>query len=498
MSISNKTILIIAILINCLFGILPAPLFDEDEGFTANVAREMLQNNEYILLTSNFEPRYDKPPLAFWLMAGSIKVFGLQEWAVRLPSILFSAGLLLLLYRFVRKEYNEDKAVLSVLLLVGALQFSLMSKAAIADPMLYFFVVGAFINFWNYQKYDKSKNLYLFTICNALGFLTKGPVILLLSAVWIVALAFKRKKIIWSWIHPIQILLFLAIAAPWFILSYQKIGIQALNEFFLDHNVGRFSQSMEGHSGQLYYYVVVLFFGSLPFALQHFKTIYLEIRRKKDILDFVLWVWFLFVLIFFTLSATKLPHYIMLGFFPLCILSAQLLEKNGIKWAQIITSSFVLILLIAPKLALGLTDKIDDNYAVPLIQSFSSVFDTYYYVIQAACLLTLLVLIVRKNRSFLFICCFLISVNTTFLYYARAQQGPVQELAKVVDLPIKYTNHYTPSYSFYKNASYPISEPKPGDHFVGKITDFRNHNVEVLYSNGGMVWVKIKEETPKP
>ncbi|MCD8540141.1 MAG: glycosyltransferase family 39 protein [Leadbetterella sp.] len=133
----RRGVLMLAVLINAAFGFYPAPLFDEDEGFTAEVAREMLEKKEFVLLESNFEHRYDKPPLAFWVIAGSLHFLGNNEFAARFPGILASLLLQLMIYTFIRKRYGEDRAVTAGLFIVGALQFTLMSKSAIADPFLY-------------------------------------------------------------------------------------------------------------------------------------------------------------------------------------------------------------------------------------------------------------------------------------------------------------------------------------------------------------------------
>jgi hypothetical protein len=490
LKIDNKVVLLLAIILNSLFGLYPAPLFDEDEGFTAEVAREMLQNREFILLESNYEPRYDKPPLAFWIISGSLYILGNNEVAARLPSILFSAGLIYIIFVFVRKRYGVDKALIAGLLMIGTLQFSVMSKAAIADPILYFFVVSAMLSFLEYLENKKLKFLFLFTIANALAFLTKGPIVLFISAILVITSSFHLRswKPLFAVIDIRQIAVFLLLVLPWFILSYQKVGMLMINDFFFKHNVGRFSNSMEGHSGSYFYYVIVFMAGFLPFSFAHLNTLIKAIKTKLDLTGRVLLVWFIAVFVFFTFSATKLPHYLMLGFFPLVILSAKFFTNTSLKTAKITAAVFVFILLVLPWAAPKIT--IDDIYAQALIGGFPEVFGLSYYLVGIISLLFILFSL-RFKSSFGFVIPFLLVINFVLINYARLQQGPVKELAEKVNTEIVMKNHYSPSFSFYRKQPHHIRELQAGDFSIGKNIDFRNYETRVLYEKYGTVWIKI-------
>lgn len=492
LKIDNKAVLLLAIIINSLFGLYPAPLFDEDEGFTAEVAREMLQNREFILLESNFEPRYDKPPLGFWIISGSLYFLGNNELAARLPSILFSAGLIYMIFAFARKRHGIDKALISCLIVTGTLQFSLMSKAAIADPILYFFVVGAMLFFLEYLENKELKFLLLFTVGNALAFLTKGPIVLFISAVVVStsSLHLRSWKPLLAVISIRQIAVFLAVVLPWFILSYQKVGMLMISDFFFKHNVGRFSNSMEGHNGSYFYFVIVFMAGFLPFSFGHLTTLIKAFKTKLDLTEKVLLVWFIAVFVFFTFSATKLPHYLMLGFFPLVILSSKFFSAKSLKVAKITAAVFVLILLALPLLAPEISKKIDDIYAQALIGGFKEVFTLEYYLMGCAALIFIIVSI-RSKSSFSFIIPFLIVINLALINYATLQQSPIRELAEKVDTEIVMKNHYSPSFSFYRQQPHHIRELKAGDYSIGKNIDFRNYETRILHEKYGTIWVEI-------
>jgi 4-amino-4-deoxy-L-arabinose transferase-like glycosyltransferase len=492
LKIDNKAVLLLAIIINSLFGLYPAPLFDEDEGFTAEVAREMLQNREFILLESNFEPRYDKPPLGFWIISGSLYFLGNNELAARLPSILFSAGLIYMIFAFVRKRYGIDKALITCLIVIGTLQFSIMSKAAIADPILYFFMVGAMLSYLEYLESKKLKFFFLFTAGNALAFLTKGPIVLFISAVVVLtsSLHLRSWKPFLAVIGVKQIAAFFAIVLPWFILSYQKVGMLMINDFFFKHNVGRFSNSMEGHSGSYFYFAIVFMAGFLPFSFAHLTTLVKAFKTKLDLTEKVLLVWFIAVFIFFTFSATKLPHYLMLGFFPLVILSTKFFTLKSLKIAKITAAVFVLLVVILPFIASEIAKRIDDIYAQALIAGFKEVFTSNYYFVGGAALVFIIASL-KYQSSFGFIIPFLIVINLALINYAALQQGPIRELAKKVNTEIVMMNHYSPSFSFYRRQPHHIRELKTGDYSLGKNIDFRNYETKVLYEKYGTVWVEI-------
>lgn len=534
----NRGILILAVCVNAVFGFYPVPLFDEDEGFTAEVAREMLDRGEFILLESNYEPRYDKPPLAFWVMSGSLYLFGNNELAARFPAIWASLILQYLIYGFIRKRYGEDRAVITGLFVAGSLQFALMSKSAIADPLLYLFVTGAIFSLIRFAEEGIQKDLFLFMLWNALAFLTKGPVVLFISAVAVLTVVVCQKKasFIWKVLKPLPLLVFLLLVLPWFVLSYDKVGMLIIEDFFFKHNFGRFSQPMEGHGGSYFYYFGVLLIGFLPFSLSHVYGFYRclattsqpllrlfrgdqrrDIQTKNERAGFkpqagsatreediaaqntgprgdlaatVFLIWFIAVFILFTFSATKLPHYLMLGFFPLAMLSSAYFSRRGLLISGALACLLIFLLWSAPLVAVHLVPQIRDEYARRLISGFPEVFGGLYYGMQLFCLAGAIYSLNQKSTGYVFF--FLVSVNSSILAYGLLQQGPVREMAKVVDTEVVMKNHYLPSFSFYRQQAYPVREPLPGEYSVGRISDFRNFDYEILYEKYGTVWVKIK------
>ena len=122
------------ILFLCLYilasfiGMYYTPLFDEDEGFFAEAARHLLATSDYITVTVNGELRYDKPALFFWFTALSMKIFGQNEFAVRLPSFIFFLCLLRLLYHFGKKYLSQNAAQNAIIITISLVQFQVLSR----------------------------------------------------------------------------------------------------------------------------------------------------------------------------------------------------------------------------------------------------------------------------------------------------------------------------------------------------------------------------------
>ncbi len=162
-----------------------------------------------------------------------------------------------------------------------------------------------------------------------------------------------------------------------------KPGKNLSADFFLNHNVNRFQTAFEGHYGGILYFVPVLLLGLLPFTaviLKSFSKI--RIIWADPFFSFLL-IWFAFVFILFSLSGTKLHHYIIYGYSPLCVLGGWYAANN--KRLPIVWPSFILLILLAviPFLIQGFIPKIDDEYAVEIIKGVSSEFDIFYAVNNA-------------------------------------------------------------------------------------------------------------------
>ncbi len=299
-----------------------APLFDEDEGFYAEASREMLENGNYLTAHINGAPQYDKPILIYWLQVISFRIFGQNEFAARFPSALATFLWMLAIFSFTRRHIGLQSGFLSALFFISAIQVTITGKAAIVDSALNLFLTQCLFHLYEYTQ-NKKRRIYSAAIYAGLGFLAKGPVAVVIPfGVSLIYCLMQRQFRLWLKMvfNLPAILIFVAIALPWYVLEYLDQGMIFIQDFFLKHNLERFSRAFEGHSGSLLYYVPVIIIGTLP----HCGLLFGLIRQarsllKQDVYRFC-FIWAGFVLILFSFGSTKLPHYILSAFPPLFIL----------------------------------------------------------------------------------------------------------------------------------------------------------------------------------
>jgi 4-amino-4-deoxy-L-arabinose transferase-like glycosyltransferase len=300
-------------------------LFDLDEGLWSESAREMLVTGNFVVPQFNFKPLYDKPPLYFWLVCLSFKIFGVNEFGARFVSLASSLLLVIATYFFVRMLVNRRAALLSALALTANTAGVLMAKAAVLDPLLTLFIALSVYSFMAAFSSGK-KYLYLGSYaCAALAFLTKGPIGLIVPLGAILPFIFiNRSRVnIPDLRLPAGILLFAVICVPWYALAALRTHGVFLYEFFLYHNLDRFTQAIDAHSGPVFIYIPVLLVELFPwsaFLPAAIARCVREIRRSPQRVngegfsssaEFLAALWLLIPFVIISLARTKLPNYIL-------------------------------------------------------------------------------------------------------------------------------------------------------------------------------------------
>ncbi|HBP87729.1 MAG TPA: hypothetical protein DD706_08545, partial [Nitrospiraceae bacterium] len=305
-------------------------LTDRDEGSNAEAAREMLETGDWISPTLNYEPRYAKPAFVYWLISGSYAVFGINEFAARLPSALSGLCLLLLQYVFIRKWAGPTVAILASFMLLLNLEFLGINRLVLTDPELVVFTTLAGYSFWHALHHEQTRRWFfaVFYLAMGCGMLVKGPVGIIIPLVGVIPyLTLTRQwSAFWQRGFPlVGIVLVAAVAAPWYLMMFQIHG-EAYWAAAQANTSGRFMNPMEGHGGTLFFYVPVILVGffpwsaCLPFVLYHtlkrWKTYWQGqgLASQEQQLEVFLSLWVVGLLVFFTLSATRLPHYIYPAF----------------------------------------------------------------------------------------------------------------------------------------------------------------------------------------
>ena len=293
-------------------------LTDRDEGSNAEAAREMVASGDWLTPTLNGSPRFAKPILIYWLISGSYLAFGVSEFTARLPSALFGTLLVLMLYAFASRIFGPTVGLRAALMLLLNFEVLAIGRMVLTDMALVFFTTfSIFCFFLAMQGVGRTKRWYWgFYIGMALATLTKGPVGVLIPLLAVIPyLLFTRR---WREVARECRLLpgaavFLLIAAPWYAAMFLLHGTDYAASARGD-TLTRFSSVIGGHGGTILFYIPILFLGFFPWS-GFLPAALVQALRKSDegpqrAVQFLCAVWVLGVFIFFTLSSTRLPHYI--------------------------------------------------------------------------------------------------------------------------------------------------------------------------------------------
>jgi 4-amino-4-deoxy-L-arabinose transferase-like glycosyltransferase len=367
--LSNRVLggLLIVLLALWLLRLGASPLFDVDEGAFAEATRELVTGNDWGSTTLNGADRFDKPILVYWLQAISLKIFGVNEFAVRLPSALCAFLWCVAIGQFAWRRYGRAVAIAAAGVLATSLGPMLIGRAATADALLNMLLTLSTLDLWRHLENGQAAPRRRAFAWIGLGLLAKGPVALLIpaaaAALWL-GIGRDRSRLVRLVSDPKAWLLMIAIATPWYAYAVLRHGWAFVDGFLLHHNLQRFSGSLEGHAGSIGYYVEILPAAMLPWTAllvpfaMHWRA------RWNEPLGRFLQLWFAFVLVFFSLSGTKLPHYILYGFTPLVLLVAQELVTAG-RWLRFALCLTMLAVIAAgaasPWIAQAVAERTNDG-----------------------------------------------------------------------------------------------------------------------------------------
>lgn len=232
------------------------PLPDTTEARYAEIGRKMVELGDWITPWFDWNmPFWGKPPLAFWLSAGSMKLLGAGEFAARLPSFILGFAMLGLVFGLMRRQRGLDAALVACLVLASTALFFVCSGAVLTDTALAFATTLAMGAFWRGTRSSGRPAVawrYAFFAALGLGLLAKGPVALLLVGTPLILLSLitRRWRAQWGplpWIGGT--LLMLAVALPWYVMAEMKTP-GFLSYFLGGENFKRFTDS--GWKGDLY------------------------------------------------------------------------------------------------------------------------------------------------------------------------------------------------------------------------------------------------------
>jgi 4-amino-4-deoxy-L-arabinose transferase-like glycosyltransferase len=365
-------------------------LLGPDEPRYAQVAREMLARHDWITPVLYGHTWLEKPILLYWGEMLSYCAFGVSDLAARVPSAV--AATLLVFGTFLAVRRIRYEARLDAALMVGSGVLILGFARAAATDMLLAAPFALSLLAWfcwyqsAYEPIDKSPRsqrvfLILFYALNALAALAKGPVAPALAALVVIAfcVAQRNPRALLRTLDPVSIAAFLIIAAPWYVLV-QIHTPEFFRVFFMQHNLARFGSNLYRHKQPFWYYIPVALVGTLPWTvwlLHGLNDAWKAVRGRAVpavantsssdapvvptfTFEIFLATWAVVPIVFFSLSHSKLPGYILPSVPALLILGACAVHRRALQdesphWLAVCCHALLLAaiavgLCIAPRL----------------------------------------------------------------------------------------------------------------------------------------------------
>lgn len=495
-----------AVYFGLFYGLDDFPLFDVDEGAFSEATREMLERGDFVTTYLNGQLRFDKPILTYWLQALSVSVFGLDEFGLRLPSALAATAWIGAIMVFARQQADAATGYAAALLAATSLGVTAIGRGATADALLNMLLALALFDMYRYLQQPAARYRRRAFLWIGLGLLAKGPVALLIpGAVSCAAFALHGKFALWSRavLDPLGWAILLGVAAPWYVLEYQRHGEPFLEGFFMRHNVEPFLSPLQGQGGGIFYYLPVALLLLLPHSGLLLRVLPQARNWRATPLDTFLWCWFGFVLVFFSLAGTKLPHYLLYGATPLFVLMAVHRHTLESRLLAFLPPVLMLAALVAlPHALQWLGPGIHNAYQREALTQ-PGVFGRGWHVVASALLLAVLALALLPRGALwprlaiaALLCAFAVG-GLLLPALGTLQQAPVKEaalFARGAGLAVRTWHVNVPSFSVYRRAVTTHADVLRRGEVILTRSDKLSElgPLQVLYRKGGVVLVRLR------
>lgn len=344
------------------------PLFDKTESRYAEIARLMAETNNWIVLHIDYQtPFWAKPPLSTWLSALSFSIFGVSELTARIPSIFISLLIIYGVYKILK--FNIDTFIILAFLLLTTPEFLIHTGVVSTDTALNFCVVLIMLALYKaFENPNDKKWGFLVFIGIGLGLLTKGPLIIVLTAppffVWLLLHKFSIKQIWQNLPWLIGVIITVIMAVPWYYLA-DKMSPGFLDYFIVGEHFKRFLEP--GWKGDLYgsghaqpkgMIWVFLFIFTFPW----FQLVLINLWKNRKSIFKDKWIsflvlWLIWTPLFFTMSRNILHTYILPVTVPIALLCLHYLKTINKKKVWIWLGSILPFLIIIASVVILLSGK---------------------------------------------------------------------------------------------------------------------------------------------
>jgi 4-amino-4-deoxy-L-arabinose transferase-like glycosyltransferase len=347
------------------------PLAHPDEGRYSEISREMATSGDWVTPRLNGVKYFEKPPLQYWASALALEAFGNEEFAARLYVGIAGLAAMLILGYTARRLHGGDAAMAAMIALVSSPYFLALGGIVTLDMGLTLWTTASFCSWLlaeNASEDSRERRCWMLAAwaSMALAVLSKGLVgILFPAAALFLACVVRRdfspvRRLEWGY----GVIVFLAIAAPWFVVV-SRANPEFAEFFFVHEHFTRFLTTTHRRVEPWWYFLPILFAGFLPWmfalpsAVAHaWRT---DASRVTQPLRFAL-IWSAFVVLFFSASGSKLPAYILPAFPPLALVVGRYLIDAPVRHLLVRLAPLPVVALILLGAAWRMPDSAKDAW----------------------------------------------------------------------------------------------------------------------------------------
>ena len=372
------------------------PLFDADEGVYSEVTREMMANKDFTAALLNGMPFFHKPPLFYWAQAASIKILGLNEFGLRLPSAVAALLWAASIFLFTRRYYDTRTAWHACLYMTASLLVTLAARWATPETLFNLFLTLTMLNIYRFFHAGNKRNIYWSFMFAALGVLTKGAIGLLLPVAVSLIYFGSHKKwrgLVSLFFNPVGLTVFGLIVIPWYAGEFMLHGEAFLSELLMLQAVGTIEYDFIGSTLPYYTYPLILFVGLLPFSGLLIKAV-CTMRKllADDLLRFML-IWFFLAVLLLPLVQPRSLFSLAYCCPPLFIIMSRAADTlrysiNLFIWPLLFIFPLLLIFYLAPYIAGSIENEVLKNG----LANSMIYFDASYRLMLVAVILLLIAL----------------------------------------------------------------------------------------------------------
>lgn len=483
---------------------LPLDLMAPDAALYGSISKEMYLNNDFINLFVNGKDWLDKPHLPFWLTAISFKIFGVTNFAYKLPGVLIFCFGCWVTYKFTKENYNKETAILATIILLTSLHSVISNFDVRAEPFLTGFIIAAVYWFSKYIKHNKFKNLLVASIFSAFAVMTKGifaliPIIAAIGGEFLIKKQWK-KILNPMWLVALFLILLFIIPELYTLyvqfdlhpekVVYGKTNVSGIKFFFWDSQFGRFFNDgpIVNKSGDITFFLHTILWAFLPWSVLFYIASFFKVKRNFKQVNINEEFYSVFATIatvlIFSLSKFQLAHYTNIVFPFMAIITADFIFKLKTNYQKLqkpytiiqrvlITISLLIIpvLLVVAQIEFSLLFLCIIIFSVVIVWAVYSskkpnIDSIFYYSVISFCVLY----------------GFMMTSFYPFLLKYQGDASAGKYISKNYSEPIYYTDYYI-GFDFYTNIPKIQVAKENIQSYSGKLFYLTNNTVNWLTKN---------------